>query len=76
MNIGPTSDPTGELAASRFANQTSVTVARKALDVTKQQGEAAVEMIRAVGRTQEALNGGTTPGAGPSTRPGSLDVMA
>lgn len=65
----------GEYATARTANETNFALARKALDVTKQQGEAAVELIRAVGRTQEALSGNVTPNSA-SPRPGSLDVIA
>lgn len=53
-----------QITDSTFANAVSTKVAKKAMDIAKAQGEAAVSLIRSAAETQV------------SVEPGRLDVTA
>ncbi|MEL7473136.1 MAG: hypothetical protein AAGK04_07450 [Planctomycetota bacterium] len=62
--------------ASEAVVRGNYAVARKALDSAKEQGDAAVELIRAAGEVGNPSNGSVAPATKTAAAAGRLDVTA
>lgn len=61
------------ISQSRVQSQVATAVARKSLDAQQQQGDAAIELLRAAASVQEAARG---RGASPAGVGAAVDVRA